>query len=107
MNSMLLTLGSYDIILSLVMGLITIIITLILVQVVVLKTDLQTHLLERNVAIGVFLGSVVFGVLANVNGSIEPAVNLLQTKIMGQGGLSLSVFLEHFFNFCCFTSLLF
>ena len=102
MDRLLIILASYEIILSLVMGLFTIMITLILIQIVVIKKSLEEMLLSRNISIGIFLGSVVFGVLANVNGSIEPAVNLLQTKMMGQGGFSFSVFIGSLLQFFVF-----
>lgn len=102
MNTNLITLASYEIVLSLIMGLFTIMITLILTQKIVIKKSLDKLLLERNLSIGIFLGSIVFGVLANVNGSIEPAVNLLQTKMMGQGGFSFSIFASSLLQFLLF-----
>lgn len=105
---MLITLSLYELIISLVMGIFTILITAIFTEKIFFKENVRPRLIKGNTAVGLFFGAAILGVLINVNGSIEPAVNLLQTKLMSAGGFRISVLFSSilqflFFYFVAFT----
>ena len=98
---MLITLSLYELIISLIMGLFTILVTAILTEKIFFKENVRPKLVDNNVAVGLFFGAAIFGVLINVNGSIEPAVNFLQTKLLG-GGLNAKILFSSFGQFLIF-----
>ena len=101
MGTMLITLSLYELIISLIMGLFTILVTAILTEKIFFKENVRPKLVDNNVAVGLFFGAAIFGVLINVNGSIEPAVNFLQTKLLG-GGLNAKILFTSFGQFLIF-----
>lgn len=94
--------ASYELTLSILFGLLTILLVTKYVEKVFLKGSLETIIKEKNYSAGVFLGSVTTGILLIVNGSIEPAVNGLHTRILGSGGVDFLIFLKSFGQFALF-----
>lgn len=103
MDSNLIILATYESVLSLFTAVFTILVTAVLTEKIFFRENLRPALLSGNVAIGLFIGAAIFGVLLNVRGSIEPAVNLLQTKMMGNGGdVTFSIFISSLGQFIIF-----
>ena len=97
-------LASYEAILSIAFGLLTIFLVNKILNWTLLKTDTENSLVEGNIAMGIFAGTLVVCNLMLVQPSILPSINTLQTMLVGKESISFGLLLVSFGFFLFFMS---
>ena len=95
-------LASYEVILSIAFGLLTIFLVNKILNWTLLKTDTENSLVEGNIAMGIFAGTLVVCNLMLVQPSILPSINTLQTMLVGKDSISFGLLLVSFGFFLFF-----
>jgi len=95
-------LASYEAILSIAFGLLTIFLVNKILNWTLLKTDTENSLVEGNIAMGIFAGTLVVCNLMLVQPSILPSINTLQTMLVGKESISFGLLLVSFGFFLFF-----
>ena len=95
-------LASYEAILSIAFGLLTIFLVNKILNWTLLKTDTEKSLVEGNIAMGIFAGTLVVCNLMLVQPSILPSINTLQTMLVGKESISFGLLLVSFGFFLFF-----